>query len=158
MTSSTTGIFETVPLCYVIGKIQPYLEWEWEQQPDSKSLERDWEGIHRSAAAIKQVSWLVRDFKFNSEREGRERQRKAGKQATVAAQQKQLDIQIHPQGALDTSVPGILRFYSSRAKHKNIWYKLVVVEIISQKAVNLLVWENDDFSLHCESRGAFLGK
>ena len=50
-----------------------------------------------ATAAIKQVSWLVRDFKFNSERKrGRERERereegrkegrrKAGKQATAAA-------------------------------------------------------------------------
>ena len=72
------------------------------------------------------MSWLVRDFKFNSEREGeRGRQRKAGKQATVAAAAETAGYP-DPQGALDTSVPGILIFYSSRAKHNELWEKLVI--------------------------------
>ena len=70
---------------------------------------------------------MVRDFKFNSERErGRDRGKEESWEAGHGSGAAETAGYPDPQGALDTSVPGILIFYSSRAKHNELWEKLVI--------------------------------
>ena len=84
---------------YAIGEISVKYwirfrgEQATEQQTDSKSLERDCAREATACSAIKQVSWLVRDFKFNSERKrGR---KEGGKLGSRPQQQQQQQLDIH---------------------------------------------------------------
>ena len=53
--------------------------------PSNRLTRNRWSEATAVAAAIKQVSWLVRDFKFNSERKRGKGGKLGRKQATAAA-------------------------------------------------------------------------